>query len=303
MVRNAVPRVYAAMTVTALIWGFIGIFTRNLSDAGFTAMDVSFLRMSISVAVLLVVLLIFDRADLRIRKKDIWVFVLIGIFKMLSDYFLFEAQIRIHLSLSTVLQLTSPFWVLFYSMLLFGEHISRRKIFAVLLALIGCILATGVLEEGLEPDTAGILFALMSGFAFATYTVGNKVLLGRGYKPDTTLVYVLLFATLSCVPFIDPMDLAGKIDSWYVVENILMISIVVTLIPYYLQTFSTKYLSAVTVILLALLEVLAATLVGYFYYGETLTAANLAGLVLIPLSIVVMNVNPRQIRLELNARR
>ncbi len=303
MLNSSVSKAYLVMILSASVWGFIGIFTRRLSAAGFGAMETSFIRMSISVAILIVLLFAFDRDGLKIRRKDIWIFVFFGIFKMLSDYFLFEAQVRINLSLSTVLQLTSPYWVLLFSVLMFGEVVTRRKIVAILMAFTGCIFATGLLEKGISYDTVGVCFGFLAGLGFAVYTIGNKVILDRGYGPVTALVYILLFATIFCIPFTDFGGMAGNIDSSSVIADILVMSLVMTLFPYYFQTYSTKYLSAVTVILIALLEVFVATLVGLFYYHESLSMLNFLGLILIPMSIVIMNVNLRQIRMELDARR
>ncbi len=291
------------MILSASVWGFIGIFTRRLSAAGFGAMDISFIRMFISVVILIIILFVFDRDRLKIRKKDLWIFVFFGVFKMLSDYFLFEAQVRINISLSTVLQLTSPYWVLLFSVLMFNEVITRRKIVAILMAFMGCIFATGLLEKGVSYDTLGVCFGFLAGLGFAVYTIGNKVILDRGYGPVTALVYILLFATICCLPFIDLGGVAGNIDSSPVIIDILVMSLVMTLFPYYFQTYSTKYLSAVTVILIALLEVFVATLVGLFYYHESLSISNFLGLILIPMSIVIMNVNLRQIGMELDVRR
>ncbi len=298
---SSVSKAYAAIITSSTVFGFIGIFTRRLSAAGFGAMETSFIRMFIAVVILLIIVLAFDRGDLRIRKKDIWVFVFFGIFKLLSDYFLFEAQVRINISLSTVLQLTAPYWVLLFSVILFGEAVTRRKIVAILMAFSGCIFATGVLEKGISFDTLGVCFGLLAGIAFAVYTIGNKVIIDRGYGPITALVYVLLFATVCCVPFVDFGHMVGNIDSSSVIGDVLVMSLVMTLLPYYFQTYSTKYLSPVKIILIALLEVFVATLVGLFYYHESLTPLNFLGLVLIPLSIIVMNVNIRQIQLERRA--
>ena len=121
----------AAMTFSAAIWGFIGMYTRNLASEGFTAMQTAFLRMLIGAVILAVLLAVFDRTSFAIKRRDVWLFVLIGAIRIVSDFFLFEAQIRIHLSLSTVLQMTSPYWVLLFCMILFSEAITARKVFAI----------------------------------------------------------------------------------------------------------------------------------------------------------------------------
>ena len=269
----------------------MGIFTRRLSDEGFGAMEVSFLRMLTSVVILFAAMAVFDREGLKIRKKDLWLFVFFGIFKMLSDYFLFVAQVRIQLSLSTVLQLLVPYWVMLISFLVYHEKVSSRNLVGAAVAFVGVVLATGVLEQGLTLDVYGVIFGILSGFTFAFYAIGNKVLLERGYQPLTALVYILLFATVLCIPFIDVRHTFVSIDCAAVVKDIIFIGPLLTLIPYYLQTYSTKILSPTTVMLIALLEVFVATQVGYFYFNETLTDLMLIGLILIPLSIIFMSVN------------
>lgn len=283
------------MIICAVGWGFMGIFTRRLSDEGFGAMEVSFLRMLTSVVILIAAMAILDRDGLKIKKKDLWLFMFFGVFKMLSDYFLFVAQIRIQLSLSTVLQLLVPYWVMLLSYIAFREKVTRRNLVGALVAFIGVVLATGILEQGLTLDVYGVIFGILSGFTFAFYAIGNKVLLERGYQPLTALAYILLFATVFCIPFVDLGQTFVKIDCSAVVKDIIFIGPLLTLIPYYLQTYSTKILSPTTVMLIALLEVFVATQVGYLYFHETLTNLMLLGLILIPLSIIFMSVNIRKV--------
>ena len=295
MQQRPASKAYIAMFICAVGWGFMGIFTRRLSEEGFGAMEVSFLRMLTSVVILFAAMAVFDREGLKIRKKDLWLFVFFGIFKMLSDYFLFVAQVRIQLSLSTVLQLLVPYWVMLISFLVYHEKVSSRNIVGAAVAFVGVVLATGVLEQGLTLDVYGVIFGILSGFTFAFYAIGNKVLLERGYQPLTALVYILLFATVLCIPFIDVRHTFVSIDCAAVVKDIIFIGPLLTLIPYYLQTYSTKILSPTTVMLIALLEVFVATQVGYFYFNETLTDLMLIGLILIPLSIIFMSVNIRKV--------
>lgn len=294
MLERSTSKAYFAMLICTILWGFMGIYTRRLSEEGLGAMEVSFLRMITSVIILGSIMLVIDREGLKIQKKDLGLFIFFGIFKMLADYFLFVAQVRIHLSLSTVLQLLAPYWVILLSFIAFREKVSLKTIFSACIAIIGCILATGLFEQGLIFDSIGLIFGVLSGFTFAFYAIGNKVLLDRGYQAVTALVYILLFASIACIPFINFGEMIGDIDSRTVVGDLIMIGPLMTLIPYYLQTYSTKILSPTMVMLIALLEVFVATLVGFFYYHEELSPINLIGLVLIPFSIIFMSVNIRQ---------
>ncbi len=285
---------YLAVIVSAVLWGFIGFFSRNLYDAGFSPMQVAFTRMLIGTLVLFALLAVTDRGCFRIQRKDIWVFLFFAVFKILSDLFLFQAQVLIHLSLSTVLQLTSPYWVLLFSVFLFGERVTFRKVFAVCLAFLGCILVTGALSEDINFDTLGIVFAILSGISYATYTVGTKVIMNRGYSSNTTLFFIFLISALICIPFADVADVPGKVTGLKVVWDLLAMGVLMTLVPYYLQIYAIRYISAVTVNIVGLIEVASAVLVGMIFYDETLGLLNLVGMVLIPASIVIMNVDVRK---------
>lgn len=284
----------AAVAVSACLWGFLGYFSRNLSEMGLSSVQVSFIRMSVGLIVLTLGLLIFDRKCFRIRKKDLWIFVFFGIFKILSDVLLFGAQIRIHLSLSTALQMTSPYWALLFSVFLFSEKITKKKAFAVCLAFFGCLLVVGLLQDNIDFDSLGAIFALLSGVAFATYTVGNKVLMDRGYSANTVIFYVFLISTVICVPFSDVREIPGMVRDMGDVWNILAMGVLMTLVPYYLQIYAVKYIAPVTAQVIGLLEVAAAVNVGFLLYGESIGLINVLGMGMISLSVVVLNVNPGQ---------
>ena len=282
------------MLISAALWGFIGVFTRELSDAGFSAMETAFLRMLIGAVILVAFYAVADRAAFKIKKRDLILFLLFGFFKIMSDFFLFMAQVRIQLSLSTVLQLTSPYWVLFFSMFLFGEKITARKVFAICMAFFGCIFASGLVSDDIRYDFIGTVFALLSGIMFAGYFVGNKILMNKGYSTGTIILYIFICSSIVSFPFSDPLSLPGLITSWDVVLNLLGIGILMSLVPYCLQVYSLKYLSPVQSNLIGITEVFFAVLVGYVLYCEKLGIISLIGMILIPLSIAVMNINPRQ---------
>lgn len=285
---------FTAVLISAILWGFIGVFSRNLAAEGFSALQVTFTRMLIGLIVLAVALMIIDRTCFRIRKKDLWIFVFFGIFKILSDLFLFKAQVLIHISLSAVLQLTSPYWVLLFSVFLFNDRLTPKKLFAVCMAFFGCVLVTGVLSEDVTFDTMGVIFALISGLAYATYTVGNKVLMDRGYSSNTVIFYIFLITTIMCIPIADIPSIPPLIVDYEVVLNLLGMGILMTLVPYYLQIYALKYISPVAVNVIGLIEVASAVVVGMILYGEGLGWMSVIGMILIPLSVAIMNIDLRR---------
>lgn len=280
------------VVLCAVIWGFIGVITRNLLSLGFDPLQITAIRMGVCAMAILLLVILFDRSSLKIARKDLWVFVLFGVVKTVSDLLLFLAQSRINISLSTVLQMTSPYWVIVFSAFLLSEKITLKTVCCVIVAAIGCVLVTGILEEELSFDTIGILAALGSGIMFALYSVGTKIVINKGYSPNTGILYMFLFGTICIVPFTDNAEiLTRSVAEWDVLFNVLMMGIVMSLVTFKLQSYGLKHLEAGKVAIILLLEIVVATFVGILLYNEVLSALNIIGTILVPLSILFMNLD------------
>ena len=69
----------AAVLSAGILWGIINLFVKTLSAAGFSALQISTVRMFVSAAASFAALLLFDRKALRVRIADLWMFVGTGI--------------------------------------------------------------------------------------------------------------------------------------------------------------------------------------------------------------------------------
>ena len=65
--------------MAGVLWGSMGIFVRALNEEGLFSMDIVALRAIVAALSMLVFLVIFDKKLLRIKLKDIWVFLGSGI--------------------------------------------------------------------------------------------------------------------------------------------------------------------------------------------------------------------------------
>lgn len=62
-------------TLAGIMWGATGVFTRSLSAAGMDNATVLETRMLLGSLILLAGCLIMDRSLLKIKLKDLWIFV------------------------------------------------------------------------------------------------------------------------------------------------------------------------------------------------------------------------------------
>ena len=286
------------VALSAASFGFLGVPVRFLHENGFAPLDITAVRLFVTTIALVLIALVVDRDLFKVRKKDLLFFILFGFFKLMSDVTLFRAQVTIELSLSTLLQMTAPYYVLVISLFLFKERITLMKILAMLVAFIGCIFVTGVVTGGMHSlDFVGVASALISGLFFGLYTIGCKLSSDKGYKPVTTMMYMFLFASLMTIPFANDVKVVESFVDVHLILGVLSLGVLMTLIPFFVSTWGVQKLEASKVSLISVMEVITACIVGYFLFDEEMTVLNIIGMSLVVASIVIMDLKiNREIR-------
>ena len=94
-------------------------------------------------------------------------------------YFYFTSLQYCPLSVSAILLYTSPVFIMLFSALLFHERIGPRKILAMLLALAGCGLVSGLMDGFGAVPVYGVVTGLLSGFTYAMYSIFARVALKK----------------------------------------------------------------------------------------------------------------------------
>lgn len=286
------------VALSAASFGFLGVPVRFLHENGFAPLDITAVRLFVTTIALVLIALVVDRDLFKVRKKDLLFFILFGFFKLMSDVTLFRAQVTIELSLSTLLQMTAPYYVLVISLFLFKERITLMKILAMLVAFIGCIFVTGVVTGGMHSlDFVGVASALISGLFFGLYTIGCKLSSDKGYRPVTTMMYMFLFASLMTIPFANDVKVVESFVDVHLIVGVLSLGVLMTLIPFFVSTWGVQKLEASKVSLISVMEVITACIVGYFLFDEEMTVLNIIGMSLVVASIVIMDLKiNREIR-------
>ena len=272
------------------LWGFMGLLVRSTDSLGLDSMDICFLRALVTSAVMLPLLLLFDRPALKVRLKDLWCFAGTGIVSMsFFNFCYFKTIMLTSLSVAAVLY-TAPVFVVLMSAPLFGEKLNSRKLLAALAAFLGCAFVSGIVGGAGRLSLGGILFGLGSGIGYALYSIFGRYALERGYSSATISFYTFVFALIPTGLFADSgralSALGGGAEEFFLLSGLILM---VTLIPYLLYTKGLQGLENGTASILASIEPVVATLVGLFIYSETLGLWNIFGISLVLLSILLIN--------------
>ena len=295
-VKNAVnaksPAVSALLVLTAgCLWGFMGLLVRSTDSLGLGSMETCFLRALVTAAVMLILLLLFDRPALKVRLKDLWCFAGSGIVSMsFFNYCYFKTIMLTSLSVAAVLLYTAPVFVVLLSAPLFGEKLSRRKLLAALAAFLGCAFVSGIVGGAGRLSVSGILFGLGSGIGYALYSIFGRYALERGYGSVTISFYTFVFALVPSSLLADTGSalaaLTGDLGQFAFLSLLILM---VTLAPYLLYTKGLRGLENGTASILASVEPVVATLLGLVLYSEKLGFWNMLGIALVLLSILLIN--------------
>ena len=127
------------------MWGSVSIFLTLLAKSGISRIQILWLRSLISAFLLFALAALSDRAQLRIRLRDWWVFVGNGVVAMTAfSVCYWESMSIAGVAVSAILIYTAPIFSLLLSRVLFGERISQRCFAALCLSIGGVFLVSGL---------------------------------------------------------------------------------------------------------------------------------------------------------------
>ena len=279
-----------AVLCAGVAWGVISLFVRALSAAGLRPLQIAFLRLALSALIFIPFLALRDRGKLRIRLRDIWMFIGTGIISLVCFYALyFYATIHSQASVAVVLLYTSPAFVLLLSALIFKEKITRLKLLCLGMTVLGCAMVSGVFGASYRLTARVLLAGLGSGFFYALYTIFARFALGR-YDSMTVTAYTFLLGALGSLPLGRPGDAVGILAAKPILLlPLLGIGVISTVLPYFLYTWGLQRMDSGRAAILAAVEPLVGAVLGMAAYGEPRDILKLAGIALILAAILLLN--------------
>lgn len=276
--------------IAAALWGTMGFFTRKMTELGFTTLQLVFMRASVTAAVLFLYLLIFGKDKLKIRLKDAPIFILAGLISVvLFQHCYTNAIMAGSISIAATLLYTSPIFVTVISAVMFKEKITPIKIAALITAFIGCVFVSGIIGSSQTLTPTALLLGIASGFTYGLYSIFTKLGLKR-YSPLTFTFYTFLTATVVLFPLCDIRSMISVASSG--IKSAVMpavFSIVTSVVPYIFFTCGLKYIEASKANITATVEPAVATVIGIFVFDEKLSILSVAGIILVLLSAVMLN--------------
>ena len=269
---------YLYILIGATLWGVSSVVAKSLFIIGLPPAELVQIRLTLATLTLLLVLLIFDKKRMIISLKDVPYFFVLGFVGVAGVQFTYYYTIsKIHVGPAVLIQYLSPVWVALYAFVFQKEPLSKRKIAALLLALLGCYFTVGGYRlDLLRLNRIGIVSGLISSLFFSFYALyGEKGL--KKYDPWTLILYGFGFGAVFYWLLISPMRVIAGGYSLKIWVAFLYIAIFSTLIPFGLYFKGIERVRATRASITATWEPVVAGVTAYFVLGEVLSPLQVVG--------------------------
>jgi len=179
-----------------------------------------------------------------------------------------------------------PTSLLLLSPLLLRERLSRREAIGATMAVAGTVIVVvnGIpgLTRSLVPHWRGDLLLVLSGMAYAAYTLLGRGVLTR-HPVSVVTAWSMLWGTAAMLPLAWLEWRVGQVPVWTpsALVGTLYLGVVITALGYAVWNWCLDRLGASRVAIFVNVQPLAGALIGVWWLGEPLTAFTIAGGLLI----------------------
>ena len=280
---------YVLIVAASILWGTMGILAKLSFEYGILPETLIALRLVISFATLLVILVLLKRNSMKIQKADIFSFLIFGVlaiaFQRISYFYAVNLTTA---TVAAILFYTYPVFVTIIASFYLKEKITSGELLAIILTFLGVALVVKVYDiASLNVNLLGIIFGLSSSLLFVLYFMMTKKFRDR-YASWTLTLFGDGIGALVLTPFISTSfaQIAEfPLQLWLLV---LTIAWVPSLLAYLLYSYALKHVKASKGSILSVIEPLSAALFSTFLLGENLGTPQVLGIILALTGVILL---------------
>lgn len=278
--------------LSATLWGFTGTVAKLLFRGSTGPLVLVEVRLTLSAALLGLFLAATQRRLLRLERRDVPYFVVLGVLGMAAVQFTYlYTMSQTTVATAVFLQSLAPSLIFLHAALFKVERLTGPKLTALLFALAGSVLMIQGRGGGRGLYPWGLASGLASAFFAAFYTIYSKRALTR-YHPVTVTFWALAFGA---VPWWFILPPGRLLSMGFVASDLLFflyIAVFSTVVPFVLYFRGLQDLTPGQAGIISTLEPVVATLTAFLVLGETLSWVRFLGAALVLAGIALLRLLP-----------
>jgi len=275
------------IAISAASFGTLAIFGRYAYADGMDTFTVLFLRFTISASIMTIILLL--RKEPFPRGRILLQLIGMGALGYVGQSFMYLTAINYaSAGLVALLLYLYPFFVMILSAIVFREHITRLRIVALVLALVGTALTV-------DPNGGQLVGALMAVTAAAIYSVyiivGTNVMKHVSSVQSSTIIFASAGFVFGILTAIKGPHLPTSNAGWFAMSGIVLIA---TIIPVVTFLAGLEMIGPTNAAMLSTLEPVVTVLLAAWLFQEKLNTISLLGGGLILVAVLLLTRNELQ---------
>lgn len=284
--RHQTAEGYTAALLSAFTFGLIPLFSVPLLADGMPTSTVLMYRFLFATLAMSVYVLVC-KSSLRVtRQQFVWL-LLLSFLYFATAHLLLTGYEFISSGMATVLHFTYPIFVALLMLLIFRVRLSKRGLMAIMAAVAGVSLVSGVTSsEPINPE--GPALVITSGFLYAVYIITVNKSVARTLSHEALTFYILLittiFLSLYCIVD-DKMVLPASAMDW---TNLVLLGVLSTTISNITLVKAIDLIGSTPTAVMGALEPMTAVMVGVIAFGEVLTPIRILGILMILVAVVLL---------------
>jgi drug/metabolite transporter (DMT)-like permease len=290
--KNNVLKGSIFIALGASSYGMLATYVKMAYHEGFTTAEVTFSQFSLGFAGLFILILFRKKEQVSAPEtsgmKSILKLIVAGTSLGLTSISYYKAVQYVPVSVGIVLLMQTVWMGVILEMILFKKLPGTRKIVSVFIILAGTILATSLYKQSVHINWAGFGWGLLAALSYtATMYSSNNIELR--FPPLKRSFYMILGGLIT-ISFIFHSSLNQNFSYEIFLRWGLILSLFGTVLPPLLFTRGMPLTGMGLGAIIASVEIPVSVLMAHILLKEPVSPVQWAGVILILLAVVLMNI-------------
>lgn len=279
---------YIYSIASAILFGTAGLFVKMAQSTGLDSISLLTVQYMFAVTMMFAGALIKNPSLMKVNKSQLFHLAVLGVigntFMTVFYYMSFE---YLPVAMVTMLLYTYPVMVMIYTWIFEQHNINSKKVIAIIIAFLGCLLALDIIGGNFIYSLAGILFGLLSALFYSFMNIySEKKLMNVGSFAINA--YSTLFSLITlCIFKFPTIIITGGISNNSIIY-IVILAIFCEIMPLTLLYAAIKNIGSLKVSLIGNLEIPTAIFSAYLFLNEKISMTQLAGAIMIIYSVYLI---------------
>lgn len=291
--NNSVLKGSLLVALGASSYGMLTTFVKMAYAEGYTSYEITFSQMLLGLIGLIILNLIFVKEKQsyieQTKTKSILKLMAAGTSLGLTSIFYYFAVKYIPVSIGIVLLMQSVWISVLLESIINKKKPSLNKILAVIVILIGTVLATNILIDAVELDWRGIGWGLLAAVSYTItiYTSNTVALHLHSFRRSLWMMLggTIIIAIISA-PFLLEQFNLEIFKKWG-----LLLALFGTILPPILFTSGMPKINVGLGAIISSVELPVAVILAYLLLGEVINIYQWTGIIIIIVSVILMNMS------------